>query len=427
MSTNHEYIETAPENGGRPQTNASERKFKGTNLKVSHVHNQRVVLETVRLRGPISRAEISDFTALTPQTISNIVDKLLDRGVLQTIGRRTGRRGQPALELDINPFGGYGIGVHLDRDLLTVVLLDLSGVCHQSSHHTWNFPTPDEAVPLIVSTVKDLIKRQGLSKEDLWGVGVALPGPLDLKAGKLVNPPNFPGWDGIPLRSLLSEQLHLPVFLETDATAAAEGERWFGKGKGIDDYFYVYFSIGLGGGMIVNGQPYLGAFGNAGMLGHLPVNPDGVKCPCGGTGCLELYVSLTSLYKAIADDYDHDKPEVDLDILLAAGDRKLMAWLQTAAGHLTTALITLETLLSPSAVIFGGHLPAPLLKWLIDEIEIRISRRRTNVLLPHPILIQSEIFESAAALGAATLPLFSEFALVNSFAEGTDHLPASVS
>jgi len=408
---------TGDDNVSRPNVQSSDRKFKGTNLKVSHVHNQRVVLETVRLRGPISRAEISNFTALTPQTISNIVDKLLERGVLQTLGRRTGLRGQPALELNINPYGGYGIGVHLDRDLLTVVLLDLSGVSHQETHHEWNFPTPDEAVPLIISTISEMVKRQGLSKQDLWGVGIALPGPIDHKEGKLVNPPNFPGWDGVPLRSLLSEKLKMPVFLEADASAAAEGERWFGQGKGIDDYFYVYFSIGLGGGMIVNGQPYVGAFGNAGMLGHLPVDPTGEHCPCGGTGCLELYASLTSLYKALAETGSQDHSSEYYGKLLAENDPSLMTWLQTAAGHLTTALVTLESLLSPSAVIFGGHLPAPLLTWLINELEVRIPKRRTNIFLPHPVLIQSEIFESAAALGAATLPLFSEFALVNSFAE----------
>ena len=290
----------------------------GTNIESAHFHNQRVVLETVRIYGPLSRAEISSHTCLTSQTISNIVDKLLDHGTLVTRGRRSGQRGQPAIELDINPHGGYAVGLHLDRDHLTGVLLDLAGTIHQVIHEEWDFPTPAEALPRLSKTALTLIRKQELAAEDVWGVGVGLPGPLDMQAGSLVNPPNFPGWSGVPLRALLSEELNLPVFLETDATAAAVGERWFGQGRDLHNFFYVFFGIGLGGGMILDGKPYRGEFGNAAMFGHVPVEPNGSRCGCGGIGCLELYTSLASLYAAFQRHGYTVKHVNELDALLGS-------------------------------------------------------------------------------------------------------------
>ncbi len=381
----------------------------GTNIETAHFHNQRVVLETVRIHGPLSRAEISGRTALSSQTISNIVDKLLDRGTLETRGRRIGRRGQPATELDINPRGGYAVGLSLDRDYLTGVLLDLAGTAHQFVHHEWSFPSLSDALPRMVDTVGQLVREHGLQLEDVWGVGVGAPGPLDLQAGSLVNPPNFPGWNGLPLRALLSDALGLPVFLENVATAAAVGERWFGQGRDVPDYFYVFFGVGLGGGMILDGRPYRGGFDNAAMFGHLPVEPNGPPCECGGTGCLEGYVSMAALYRALAAG-GHAVLKADaLAGLFEANDPVLMDWLAQAAERLARALVTVENLLNPTTIILGGRLPVPLMDWLLARLEARLPSLQMRALTRHPRLLRASATDHAAALGAATLPLFEMF------------------
>lgn len=385
------------------------RTLSGTNIEAAHFHNQRVVLETVRIYGPLSRADISSRTALSSQTISNIVDKLLSRGTLETRGRRSGQRGQPAIELDINPRGGYAVGLHLDRDHLTGVLLDLAGTVHQVTHLEWSFPSPAEALPHLVETAQTLTHDHGLEMADLWGVGVAVPGPLDLRAGSLVNPPNFAGWNGVPLRGLLSEALALPVFLETDATAAAVGERWFGQGRDVHDYFYVFFGIGLGGGLILDGRPYRGGFDNAAMFGHIPVEPGGLLCGCGGEGCLEMYVSLASLYAALRAGGRRVDRVGELSGLLDREDAALLDWLEQAAERLTRALVTVENLINPKAVIFGGRLPIPLLDWLLRRLEERLPARQMRALAHHPRLLRAQATDHAAALGAATLPLFETF------------------
>lgn len=381
----------------------------GTNLKFTHQYNQRVILETVRLKGPLSRVEISTHTALSTQTVSNIVELLLDRGVLQIGERRSGRRGQPAVEIDLNPRGGYAIGLHLDRDHMTGVLLDLSGTQHQTIHHEWDFPTPQEALPVLADAVTTLYRSHGVTAEDIWGVGLALPGPLDVAAGSMVAPPNFLGWDQVPIRDLLSQEINLPVSLETDATAAAVGERWFGHGRDMRDFFYIFFGVGVGGGMILNGKPYRGAFNTAAMFGHVPVEPYGQRCVCGGRGCLELYISLASLYDALGSMDQLERSASAVTQHFVNRDARLMEWLDRAADRLAPALVTLENLLNLEAIIFGGRLPAPVL----DDLLLRVSERLPDVqmraLQHHPRLLRTHAEDRAAALGAATLPLYDAF------------------
>ncbi len=381
----------------------------GTNLEFAHLYNLRVVLETVRLRGPISRAEISEHTSLSSQTVSNIVDKLLNRGVLRTLGRRTGRRGQPALEIDLNPLGGLAIGLQLDRDHMTGVLLDLTGKVHQRVHREWLFPTPEEGIPYLAETVLSFITEQGLHPEEVWGVGLAMPGPLDLQAGSAIAPPNFPGWDGVPIRDLLSDAVQLPVCLENDATAAAVGERWFGKGRDLNNYFYVHFGIGLGGGMILDGRPYRGAFDTAAMFGHIPVKPSGARCACGGIGCLENYASLASLYAVLQKHGKNVQTASDLAELHLRRDPALIAWLDEAAEKLIPALVMIENILNPEAVLFGGRLPPTMIDALVETLERRLPDVRMRSLARHPQLLRAEATEDSAVLGAGTLPLFAAF------------------
>ena len=381
----------------------------GSNIGSTHSYNQRVILETVRRYGPLSRAEISEHTMLTTQTVSNIVDKLLGRGVLALGERREGRRGQPAVEIGLNPTGGYGVGLHLERDHYTGVLLDLSGNCLQTIRCDGPFADAETTLGTMAQTVRTLTQAASVRIEDLWGVGVALPGPLDLLRESPTAPPNFPGWDGVLLRQKLMTLLDTTIFLDTDATAAAVGERWFGRGKELHNYFYVYLGMGLGGGMILDGEPYRGAFNNAAMFGHLPVAQDGRRCGCGGKGCLELSVSLASLYETLRGSGTSLSTPAEAAALFADENPRLLGWLEEAAQRLVPALIAVENLLSPEAILFGGLLPLPLIAWLLRRLEELLPSAQTQVLPRHPILLAASAEGDAAALGAATLPLFAAF------------------
>lgn len=218
--------------------------LKGTNLEHAKEYNVRIVLETIRRYGPISRADIARRTELTAQTISNIAPQLLEQQLVIEARSKQGKRGAPSIELEFNPQGAFSIGLDLDQTHLTGVLVDLDGIVHQRVRHQLSFPKPEEALDLLAKVTQALITNQGLPTHRICGVGVGFPGPLRITKGSVVdnvvNPHFFPGWENVPVVEQLVKRLNLPVFLENNATAAAIGESFYGAGRDIKNFFYVF-------------------------------------------------------------------------------------------------------------------------------------------------------------------------------------------
>ncbi|MER3553685.1 MAG: ROK family transcriptional regulator [Meiothermus sp.] len=370
----------------------------GTNLEYTRFYNQRVVLEAIRLHEPVSRAEIARRTGLTNQTVSNIVGELLGRGVVQVGSKRMGRRGQPALEISLNPQGAFSIGLHLDRDHLAGVLMDLKGTVHRQVSYEAQMPSPAKALKLMQKAVLELQKAWPRNS-DLWGLGVALPGPMEMSSGRVVAVPNFPGWGDVPVRDWLEERLQILVYLENDATAAATGERWHGVGRDFPNFFYVYFGVGMGGGVILGGHPYRGASGNAGEFGHTCFQPGAKPQPVGE------FVSLEELYRAAGVS----SPSA-LEALFERRDARVLAWLDRAAELLAPGLVSVESLLDPDALIFGGRFPQPLIAYLVGRLGEQMPLYRLPGKPLYPKLLLGQAQQDAACLGAATLPFYEEIA-----------------
>ncbi len=375
----------------------------GTNIEYARQYNLRVILDAVRLNGPITQAELARLTSLTPQTVHNIVNVLLDGHVVRRAGLRQGQRGKPAAEIVLNPTAGYSIGLQLDRDHFTAVLVDLTGVVHRRVLVDTSFPTPAVALDLMRAALDDFAADDDI-RRSLYGLGIAMPGPFEVSTGRLVNPPNFPGWDDISVRDLLAPHTTLPLFVENDATAAAIGELWYGAGRHVPDFCYVFFGVGLGGGLVLGGEPYSGHNGNAGEIGHVTVVPGGRPCSCGERGCLEQYASLAALHAHLEACGVTDTSPDHLSTLHAAQHPALTSWLTDAAEKLHVALNAVAQLLVPQAVIFGGRLPEALLRDLIGRLE-RHARQHGRS-LTHVDLAVGQFVQDAASLGAATLPIY---------------------
>jgi endoglucanase len=249
----------------------------GSNLLQTKQFNLRIVHETIRLHGPLSRADVARHTALTGQTVSNLVRELIDLGLVLESARRSEGRGAPSTDLAVNPEGAFAIGIDFNREHVTGVLVDLSGAVRQRVAHEVDFPTPAETLDLMTDMTESLIASQGIARDRVRGVGIGVPGlmlPAPSGEGYVVAPTAFPGWHDVPLAAWLEQRIGLPVLLENNATAAAVGERWYGAGRQFDTFFYVFLGSGLGGGLIVNGRPYGGATGNAGEIAYLPPRLD---------------------------------------------------------------------------------------------------------------------------------------------------------
>ncbi|MFB6870958.1 ROK family protein [Streptomyces sp. NPDC056323] len=266
------------------------RSNSGANLPTLRSHNAALVLDLLRAAGErgISRLELAERTGLTPQAVSKITARLRAEGLAAGAGQRASTGGKPRTVLRLVPDAGYAVGLHLDRDELTVVLVDLSGAVAASRTAPLDLGAPaDEVLAAAADAVTEVRGGdQGPGERQVLGVGVAVPGPLDHRDGVLHRVTGFPQWDGYPLRDALAVRTGLPVVVDKDTNAAALGLALRAAGDG-GDFAYLHLGTGLGAGLVLGGALHRGARTAAGEFGHQTVQLDGPVCGCGGRGCIE--------------------------------------------------------------------------------------------------------------------------------------------
>ncbi|MFF7237363.1 ROK family protein [Streptomyces collinus] len=265
----------------------------GANLVAVRSHNAALVLDLLRTAGipGISRLELAERTGLTPQAVSKITARLRDEGFAAEAGRRASTGGKPRTVLRLVPEAGHAVGVHLDRDELRAVLVDLDGTVVGQRRGPLDLGAGAEAVlGVLAGAVEELVAEvlgsDGLSTAgSLLGVGVALPGPLDHARGVLHRVTGFPEWEGFALRDALTGRLGVPVVVDKDTNAAALGLSVAGEGG---SFAYLHLGTGLGAGLVIGGHVHRGARTGAGEFGHQVLQLDGPACGCGNRGCVEV-------------------------------------------------------------------------------------------------------------------------------------------
>lgn len=261
----------------------------GANLPALRSHNMALVLDLLRTAGAdgISRLELAERTGLTPQAVSKITARLRADGLVAEAGRRASTGGKPRTVLRLVPEAGHAVGLHLDRDELRTVLVDLTGAVVGERRTSLDLGVGPEAVVAAVAGETGALLGAvpgGLDAGSLLGAGVALPGPLDHARGVLHRVTGFPEWDGFPLRDALARRLGVPVVLDKDTNAAALRLAVEGEGG---SFAYLYLGTGLGAGLVLGGTVHRGARTGAGEFGHQVVQLDGPLCGCGNRGCVE--------------------------------------------------------------------------------------------------------------------------------------------
>jgi glucokinase len=208
---------------------------------------------------------------------------------------------------------------------------------------TASLPGSEGFVEWAAKTIHRL--REG---QRMRSIAIGAPGPIDHRAGVLVNPPNLPGWNNTPLVRLLSQAVRAPVHLENDANLAALGEFHRGAGRGSRNMVYLTWSTGIGGGLIVDGRLYSGAHGAAGEVGHMIMDPDGPLDRCGQRGCLEAMAGGHML------EAQTGHPAAAIFRLAARGDPRALKVVSDAARYVGYALINLTNLIDPEVIVIGG-------------------------------------------------------------------------
>lgn len=378
---------------------------RGTTQQSSAPYNRRIVLDIIRRQGSISRREIVEQVSLSPQTVANITNDLETIGLI--IARRiTGAksRGQPPIAFELNPNAGNSIGISLEPGRLSAGLVNLVGDI--LGRREADVDTHDQ--PRVLTAMKGLINEllRPASSERLWGVGIALPGPLIKTDISFVGPTALEGWADLSVFDQLRDLTRLQVFYSVDSVAAALGETLFGVAKSLDNFFYMHFGVGLGGTLVVNRSAYRGANGNATEIGHIPVVPGGKPCYCGNSGCLERYLSLHSLAEALGFENAPDRDARIIAQLERDTDPVLQAWCRQAADRLRDAVCVIENMLDPRTIVIGGSAPKSLVERLVTLAQPLHHSVRGGVAAPTERIVLSERQEDSSILGAAVLPIY---------------------
>lgn len=382
------------------------RAKSGTNQEGTSAHNRRVIIEAIRLNGPLSRADLARATRLTKQTVSNLIESLEIDGLVASEDVVRGGRGQPSTPYRLVAEGAFALGVQIDRELARVVAVDFLG--QEVARAMGNFPPGDPHVgsrmvlSLVETVRRDLAARIPVSAYRMTGLGVAMPGPFGLEP--VSDDPWMMGkWQTFPLLETLAAGTGLETSLQNDACASATAERMNGAADGLDHAVCLYFGYGIGAGLILNGDLYTGSNRNAGEVGMVLFSRGGTVSPFEHRSSFASLLQHLCLGAATMDAYD------EVERLTLADDPRIRQWLEGAAADFRQAVHMVETIFDPQTIILNGSAPPslakrlfeamfPLLPSIAERPDRRIPRFQLGMIDPWTV-----------ALGAAADPIRRAF------------------
>jgi len=372
-------------------------QLSGTNLAHAGDHNQRVTLHAVRVNGPVTRTELAMKTGLTPAAIANITNRLLGDRLILRAGRLHGARGQPAIKFVINPDSCFSIGLNVDRDHVTLVVLDFVGKVRARSSREIHFAKPSTVRIFFQRSVGQLLAKASIARARLIGVGVAFPDDIT-RAHLPDQPADYAAWASVRVDDLIRDVLGIPVFIENDAAAAAIGEMQFGSGHRYRSFFYLLVTAALGGGLVADGSYFRGANGRSGEIGWL-------RAPSGSDNSQQLQniVSLSCLYSRLADQGFRVATPRGLMHLGASGRLVVDRWIHESTEALVDSFIAINCLINPEAILIGGRLPAALVDRLAASLNNRMAAFVGQLPAIAPVA-RALTSDDAPAVGAAILP-----------------------
>jgi len=340
----------------------------GNQEKVRKI-NRSLVLNTLRLHAPVSRAQVANFTGLTRGTVSNIVNVLIEDGLVFEDKLEDSKIGRPSILLGLRPDGGAVVGVEIGVDFISVLLTNFVA---ETLWETRVETSPLQSQTEIINQAEQYID-QALSiaeEQELrpLGIGVGLPGLVNTRQGNLIIAPNL-HWTNLPLRLIWNQRFHLPVYIENEANLAALGEYYFGVARNVDNFICLTSGIGLGGGIMIDGRLFRGGHGYGGEIGHIQRDPQGEQCGCGRIGCWETQVGPRAVLQRVKKEFQvhHDQSLLDacsgdlnnltFEIVVqfaSSGDVICRKAIEEVAVNLGVGIADLVNIFNPNLIIIGG-------------------------------------------------------------------------
>jgi predicted NBD/HSP70 family sugar kinase len=370
-------------------------------------HNERLVLSLLRQHGALAKSDIARITGLSAQTISVIMRALEQDGLLLRGEPVRGRIGQPSVPMHLNPEGALFLGLKIGRRSTDLVLVDFMGRVRDSRRRTYRYPTPADIVAFVGEALPKLMQAQPAElRPRVSGMGVAMPFQLWNWVQALGAPQaEMDAWRDCDIQTDLAAITGMPVYLQNDATSACGAELVFGSGDKPRDFLYFYVGTFIGGGLVLNGQLFLGRTGNAAGVGPIPV-----PGPDGRMRRLFDAASLTSLADAM------DAAGESADQLWEQPDRwqvsqpVLERWLTEASEGLASAILSATTLLELEAVLIDGWMPPEIRAEITAHTAAALQRLDLSGITP-PVVREGTVGAQARSLGAAAIPLSQRYLL----------------
>ncbi len=309
------------------------------------------------------------------------------------------------------------IGIDFGGTNVKVALVSEDGrILAKSTAPTDATAQPASVVGQMAELAESLLIAKRIAHDNVVGVGLGSPGPLDFRRGMVLHSVNLPTWENVPVRDLLSTHLDLPVALDNDANAAAFGEYWAGAGKGGGDFVMLTLGTGLGAGVVLDGKLLHGHHDNAAELGHMIVVPDGLPCGCGQRGCVEQYAAAATVAKRV-ESAIKDGEDSSLATRLQAGetiDAKLVVeamkqgdalceriW-DEACMFLAITCVNIQHAFNPQSIVLGGGM-AEAGEVLLDPVRDHFTKRTWRLESDRPQIQLATLGYDAGAIGAAGL------------------------
>ena len=379
----------------------------GLSQKGVRNHNERLLLSLLQRHGDLPGSDLARHAGLSPPTVSAILKRLENEGLLERGEPVRGKVGKPSLPMRISANGAFSFGLKIGRRSSDLLLMDLTGVIREQRHFSYAYPVPDEVFAFLRDGVDEITGRlDPVAASRVCGIGVAAPFELwnwrDLM-GKPAE--SFLSWKDVDFQAEINRVTSLPVSFMNDATAACQAEHVYGRGKEFRDYAYFFVGAFVGGGVVLNHSVFEGRQGNAGALGSLrSIGPNGES--------MQL-IDMASIHLL-----ERRLQEVDLDPALlwqtpqdwSGIMRYVEPWLGQTAQELAKASLSTCSVIDFEAILIDGAFPPVIRDELVERVRRYIVHQDTRGLIP-PLIEPGNIGANARAIGAASGPIFSQYLL----------------
>ncbi|MFC5653801.1 ROK family protein [Paenibacillus solisilvae] len=374
------------------------------------------ILQTLRMKGSMSRIELTRITGLSRATISTSIAELMEYNLVYETDNRQTTGGRPATSLELVPYSNIIIGVDFDHNLWTIGAFDLLGNVIKTITIPVNASSPEMTFKVLSGEIKDFIKT--LDRDPIPLLGIGVPG-LVSESHSIITSAAQLNWYHIDVEKIMREEIGWPTVVLNRYRARGLTECRYGSGQSFSNLAYIGVGTGVAAGLYIDRQLLSGSLGGAGEIGHFTIEPEGPLCPCGNQGCLQALCSgpvieqeFRRLLRSGEKSVIYSDPSLDMQLLKTydicavadQGDALAIKVVNQAAAYLGIAMANLVNLFNPEAIILGGAIPNS--SRLFVETATKIMKQRAMSSLSAATKVKTSSFKDiGGALGAANFAL----------------------